>query len=303
MYLRRVMKKLSVLIFMFICDAAVMTAQTVIAKPDLSIPSLVAPGYFGPNAFPVPDMSDGTTSSELKVELYGDWFMSTKGYGLKEDLTLDVFAKATIPLFTDRVNLVLWMPVVEYYESGPVVNMSRRIPDPIWHIRGADSGDAYVSTDILVLDERKSGVGLVLRAALKSASGNSFSTARVYDAPGYFFDVAAGRNVFASEDGRTALRMAMSAGFLCWQTDNGRQNDAVMYGLSAALRTGPVKIRTDYGGYVGWEGYGDRPMTLKTRISYSLGNFSIDAMHQVGFVDWPFHQFRLGMTYSCHVLR
>ena len=98
---------------MFICDAAVMTAQTVIAKPDLSTPSLVAPGYFGPNAFPVPDMSDGSTSSEFKVELYGDWFMSTKGYGLTEDLTLDIFAKATIPLFTDRVNLVLWMPVVE----------------------------------------------------------------------------------------------------------------------------------------------------------------------------------------------
>ena len=297
------MRKLFAFILTFMAGASAIQAQTVIAKPDLGIPSLVAPGYFGPNAFPVPDMSDGTTSSKLKVELYGDWFSSTKGYGLKEDLTLDVFAKATVPLFTDRVNLVLWMPVVEYYESGPVVNMARRIQDPLWHIRGIDSGDAYVSTDILVFDERKSGIGVVLRAALKSASGNSFSTARVYDAPGYFFDVAAGRNMFASEDGRAVLRMAMSAGFLCWQTGNGRQNDAVMYGLIASLKTGQLNVRADYGGYVGWEGYGDRPMTLKTKVSYAMGDFSVDAMYQIGFMDWPFHQFRLGVTYSCPVLR
>lgn len=300
MYLRRVMKKLFTLV-MFLVTALALKAQTPIAKPDLSVPSLVAPAYFGPNAFPVPDMSDGTTSSSLKVELYGDGFMSTKGYSLKEDMTSDVFAKATIPLFTDRVNLVIWMPVVEYFESGPRVNRARRIPDPDRWISGIDSGDAYVSTDILVLDERKRSLGLVLRAALKSASGNSYGTARVYDSPGYFFDLAAGRNIYASADGTTAFRLAMSAGFLCWQTDNGRQNDAVMYGVSASFGTGPFKIRADYGGYVGWEGYGDCPMTLKTKLSYAIGRFSIDAMYQVGLVDWPFHQLRAGVTYSMNL--
>lgn len=297
------MKKLFAMLSLLTAFSLALTAQTVIEAPDLSIPSLVAPAYFGPNAFPVPDMSDGSTSSCLKLELYGDGFISNKGYSPKEDLTLDIFAKATIPLFTDRVNLVIWMPIVEYFESGPRVNLARRIQDPARWISGVDSGDAYVSTDILILDERKSQIGLVLRAALKSASGNSFGTARVYDCPGYFFDVSAGRNIYASQDDRTIFRMAMTAGFLCWQTDNGRQNDAVMYGLSASLKTGPVKVRADYGGYVGWEGYGDCPMTLKTKFSYALGSFSVDAMYQVGFVDWPFHQFRLGVTYSCPVLR
>lgn len=278
-------------------------AQTPILRPDLGTPSLVAPGYFGPNAFPVPDMLDGTTSSDLRVELYGDGFLCSMTSNPTDDVTFDVFAKATIPLFTDRVNLVVWMPVVEWFRSGPAVNALRRVQDPGRWISGVDSGDAYVSTDILILDERKRGCGLVLRAALKSASGNSFGTARVYDAPGYFFDVAVGRDIVKSSDGKTVLRTALSTGFLCWQTGNGRQNDAVMYGALASLKTGPFKAEVNYGGYVGWEGKGDRPMTLKTKLSWSIGRCSINAMYQAGFVDWPFHQVRLGVSYSVFDLK
>ena len=258
----------------------------------------MAPAYFGPNAFPVPDMLDGTTSSDLKVELYGDGFLCSMTSVPTDDLTLDLFAKATIPLFTERVNLVVWMPVVEWFRSGPEVNRLRRIQDPDRWITGIDSGDAYVSTDILVMDERKRGCGMVLRAALKSASGNSFGTARMYDAPGYFFDLSVGRNIKESADGKTVLRVALTAGFLCWQTGNGRQNDAVMYGALASLKTGPFKAEVNYGGYVGWEQKGDRPMTLKTKLAWSFGRCSLNAMYQVGFIDWPFHQIRLGATYS-----
>lgn len=291
------MRKIITLLFTLVAYSVSLVAQTEIEKPNFSVPSLVAPAYFGPNAFPVPDMTDGTVSPVFKVELYGDGFTSTKGYSLKEDLTMDIFAKATIPLFTNRVNLVIWMPIVEYYKSGPRVNAERRISNPNTWKSGIDTGDAYVSTDILLLEEDKNFIGMVLRTALKSASGNSFSTARVYDSPGYFFDVSVGRNVYASLNGKTTLRMAVSAGFLCWQTDNGRQNDAVMYGMCTTLSTGQVSLRADYGGYVGWEGYGDMPMTLKTKLSYAIRDFSVDVMYQVGFIHWPFHQLRFGATY------
>jgi hypothetical protein len=292
------MKRLYTCLIICLACASVIGAQTPVVKPDLGVPTLVAPAYFGPNAFPVPDMLDGRTSGDLKVELYGDGFLCSMTSVPSDDITLDLFAKATIPLFSDRVNLVIWMPVVEWFRSGPAVNMQRRIQDPDRWISGIDSGDAYVSTDIMILDERKAGCGIVLRAALKSASGNSFGTARVYDAPGYFFDIAAGRDIRVSADGKTVFRMALSAGFLCWQTANGRQNDAVMYGALASLKTGPFNAELNYGGYVGWEGKGDRPMTLKTKLSWSFGRCSLNAMYQVGFMDWPFHQIRLGATYS-----
>ena len=105
------------LLLFLLCGAA--HAQTPILQPDLGVPTLVAPAYFGPNAFPVPDMLDGSTSSSLKVELYGDAFLCSMTSQPTDDITLDLFAKATIPLFTDRVNLVIWMPVVEWFRSGP----------------------------------------------------------------------------------------------------------------------------------------------------------------------------------------
>lgn len=292
------LKRLLAFLTLTVSGALVTNAQTQIVKPDLSIPSLVAPAYFGPNAFPVPDMSDGTTSDKLKVELAADGFVCSATSSLSDDITADLFARLTVPLFTDRVNLVVWMPVVEWYRSGPQINALRRVQNPDRWITGFDSGDAYVSTDILVLDEKKRGCALVLRAALKSASGNSFGTARVYDAPGYFFDVSVGRNIYQSYDRKTVLRTALSTGFLCWQTADGRQNDAVMYGALFSLKTGQFSAEINYGGYVGWESKGDRPMTLKTKLSWSLGRFSINAMYQTGFVHWPFHQVRLGAAYE-----
>lgn len=251
-----------------------MRSQTPILPPDLGIPSLIAPAYFGPNAFPVPDMLDGAVSSDLSVELCYDTFLCTMTDDVTDDVTSDLFARLRVPLFSKSVNLVLWMPVVEWYVTTPEVNAMRRLPE------GAPL----------------SGFDLAVRAAMKTASGNSFSTARVYDAPGYFCDVAVGRDVWAFLNG--GLRLAASTGFLCWQTDNGRQNDAVMYGFKAAGSAGSFSADAAIGGYVGWEGVGDRPMTLKCNVFWSLDRFAFGLSYQAGLYDWPYHQLRAGVSYS-----
>ena len=87
-----------ILIALSIC--VISNAQTNIEQPNLGVPTKIAPAYFGPNAFPVPDMLDGRTSSELKLELYGDCFLGTTTGRVADDITGDLFAKLTIPLFT-----------------------------------------------------------------------------------------------------------------------------------------------------------------------------------------------------------
>ena len=79
------------LVFCFVCIANLLIAETLLEKPNLQIPSKIAPFYFGPNAFPVPDMLDSSTSDELKVELSGDYYV-----GFAKDWTADVFAKISI---------------------------------------------------------------------------------------------------------------------------------------------------------------------------------------------------------------
>lgn len=278
------------------CRAA---AQTDIVQPNLSVPTKIAPAYFGPNAFPVPDMLDGRTSSELKFELYGDCYLGTTTGNVADDVTGDLFAKLTIPLFTPKANLTVWMPIFEYFYTSEEVNALRRLPHN-GSLQGMDPGDVYVSADVRILSQERHHIDITARAALKTASANQYAKGRCYDAPGYFFDAAFGRGFQIGADHN--LRVALSCGFLCWQTDNGRQNDAVMYGAHLAYNYKHFTIDTTFGGYAGWEGDGDRPMTLKTSISYRLGDFSLRLMHQVGFMDWPYHQIRFGATYSFDML-
>lgn len=288
------MKRLNILVLVLLLASGLSSAQTSLRLSDLSIPSKIAPAYFGPNAFPVPQMSDGTTSARWKAELYSDHFFGTMS-DWRDDYTTSIFARLTIPLFSPRVNLVIGGPVYEFFHSGPSANAFRRLPyagDINYHT----PGDIYVSTDFQTLVQSRHGIDMTVRAALKSASGDRYEYARYYDSPGYFFDASFGREFLFSDS--MALRVALSGGFLCWQTDNGRQNDAVMYGALASFEAGPVVLTSQLGGYVGWEQDGDAPMTVRVDAEWRIGDFSVGLGWQMGLADWPFHQFRAGVGYS-----
>lgn len=278
---------------MLLCCTA--SAQTGIVAPDLGVPSQIAPAYFGPNAFPVPDMLDGRTSSNFVLELYGDCFLGTSTKRAADDITGDLFLKFTLPLFTHKVNLTAWMPIFEYFHTSAEVNELRRLPIK-GDLQGINSGDVYLSTDIRILNQEQHYIDITARAVMKTASAGGFAKARCYDAPGYFFDASFGRGF--NLGGVHNLRVALSGGFLCWQTDNGRQNDAVMYGALVAYENRRFKADICLGGYIGWEGQGDRPMTLKTSLTYNLSSLSLRLQHQVGFMDWPYHQIRVGVVYT-----
>ncbi len=262
---------------------------------------MVSPFYFGPNAFPVPDMMDGTTSGDLKIEAVGNRY-----WGFQGDRTADVSLRLSLPLFTDRANLTVWMPVVECWENTLERQRTCGLRDDAV-MRGAEAGDVYVSTDIRLLQSERHWVDASLRAAMKTASGNGFSTRRYYDCPGYFFDVSVAKPLFFPDSFFKEVRFAASAGFLCWQTDNGRQNDAVMYGAMLTLRSRNCSFKGTFGGYTGWENHasaypeinaGDCPMTLKADMILHCRHFDLMFRYQYGLRDWPFHHFGFGIAYD-----
>ena len=263
-------------------------AEVPIEKPDLSKPTGIAPAYFGPNALPVIDMSDGLTRRELSVELAGEGYI-----GFTKNNTVDIFARARVPLFTRWANLCIWMPVYGWYEQ--------------YDGKGSGAGDVYLSTEVQILhnewfktDKAKYIPQMTLRLGMKTASGEQFERRRHFDSPGYFFDVAIGQTIPIKH---VSLRLAGSAGFLCWQTDNARQNDAVMYGLQAQLRHEYCSVQATWGGYVGWERHGDAPMTIKVRAAGHVKGFEPYVQYQYGIKDYPFHQIRVGLAYHIEILK
>ena len=263
-------------------------AEVAIEKPKLSEPTGIAPAYFGPNALPIIDMSDGLVSRDLRAEL------ACEGYiGYENNNTVDIFARVYVPLFTRWANISVWMPVYGWYDQ--------------YDGKGSGAGDVYISTDIQILhnewfhsEKARYIPQMTLRLGMKTASGEQFERRRHYDCPAYFFDAAIGQTFTM---GPLALRVAGSAGFLCWQTDNGRQNDAVMYGLQANLRHEYVSLQATWGGYVGWERHGDAPMSIKARVAGHVKGFEPYVQYQYGIKDYPFHQIRIGLVYNVDILK
>ena len=261
-------------------------AQVPIVQPDLGAKTCVAPAFFGPNAFQVPEMNDGRTVGNFQAEVAGDYFKGNLVKGAMDN-TWDMFLKLRIPLFSDRVNLSLWAPLTEWYNTDRAVLDARRVA-PSVSGSGHEMGAAYVSVDILVLKESSARPSIVLRSVLRTAlEDKAFGKGRSYDCPGYFFDVTAGKNL-------------ASTGFLCWQTDNGRQNDAVMFGILGEYFNPCFTLGAQYGGYVGWEKCGDFPRTLRVRCDAGPQKWTVRpyVQYQHGFSDWPFDQLRVGITIS-----
>lgn len=265
-------------------------AQVLITQPDFRKATYIAPAWFGPNAFQVPEMNDGLTAGSFHAELAADYI---KGHLVEGalDNTWDLFLKFRIPLFSERVNLTLWAPVQEWYQTGREVLMARRA-DSSTSGYGHVTGAAFISVDILLLKETDKRPSFVLRSVLRTAlEDRAFEKARSFDCPGYFFDLTAGKSF-------GPVRFAVSSGFLCWQTDNGRQNDAFMFGVLGEYFNTWFALRAQYGGYVGWEKCGDFPRTLRLRLDGGPQAWSVRPffLYQHGFSDWPFDQLRAGVT-------
>lgn len=299
-----------ILFILLMCSVWVIAyAQTNLDNPDRSETTMISPYYFGPNAFPVPDMLDGTLQHDLRIELDGNHFFGTRG-----DQTTDLTLKVNIPVFTDRVNLTAWMPIVEWYRNSDESMVAYRLDkkaltDPKAR-KGCISGDVYITTDIQLFRQKRYLPDVILRAALRTASGNDFQYARNYDSPGYFFDATVAKSFALGAAKEHDLRVALSGGFLCWQTNNARQNDAIMYGLLVKWTYKRLMLEQTIRGYSGWEHATtnnkelahDRPVVLKTRASYHLGKWEALASYQYGMRDYPFHQLQLGVAYHINVL-
>lgn len=250
-----------------------------------------SPQYFGPNALPVPDMLDGTTSDRIYAELSYDIYKGFYG-----DLTQDINAMLKIPLFTPRVNLTVWMPVVEFFSNTEASLAHQSSAEK--KFKGYGFGNVYVTTDIHIFRQKKYIPDATLRIGLITASGDNEQYARYFDAPGYFFDVSVAKSVYFKDSFVRELRFVGNAGFLCWQVATSAQNDAYMYGLKAILDSEYFSVSFAWQGYTGWIDNGDKPMVLKADIRGNIGNFYPIFAYQYGLRDYPFHGFRIGLGYK-----
>ena len=216
--------------------------------------------------------------------------------GYHGDLTETVFAKLNIPLFSSRVNLSLWMPVVEFY-SSTAESLAWQDPQ-VRSLKGTAIGKLYISTDIQLLRQTRTRPDIVVRAAIVTASEDTEKYAGFYDAPGYFFDASIAKSLDLGEGFFRSLRFIANGGFLCWQTGNSMQNDAYMYGLKIRFDTRIADLSAAWQGYTGWQDNGDRPMVFRAEAVFNAGRLHPLLAFEHGIRDYPFNRFRIGLGYT-----
>lgn len=284
-----------VIIAAFLQTTSLMGQDNILPYNPEDSKTYISTAYFGPNAFPVPDMPKNTTGRlEMRVN-------ATGSFGTLGDRTVSADFSVRVPLWSERVNVCVWGQKHEWYWETEEVRRIRRVAESE-PLTGHVDGDFYFSVDMKVLTETKARPRVVLRAACKTASGGQYPRARYYDCPGYFFDVCAAKDFEVGKE--VSLTAALTAGFLCWQVDNGRQNDAVMYGAALGVRSPYVDFAVGYGGYTGWKDEGDRPMTLKLTVEILPSKMVLPYLqYEHGVRDWPFDQFKAGVRVSLDIFK
>ena len=104
---------------------------------------------------------------------------------------------------------------------------------------------------------------------MKSTTGKGLHSLRFTNAPGYAFDLLAGKNLLVGRP--VALRALGKVGFLAWQVGEGRQDDAVSFGaaLRATFASG-VSLSAELRGYAGWREH-DKPVVLGITAGFPRG--------------------------------
>jgi hypothetical protein len=257
-----------------------------------------SPAWFGPNANPVPEFTDATIPSKTNFSLMGDYYF---GFG---DKTINGYLKAEVPLLPERVSIKIWTSILEYYWVTQEVSEEREMVSG--DTSGKANGDIYVQTRILILNEKKYGVSVILNSTLKTASGTNFNERRYFDTPGYYFDLEVARSFHIQGSLINELRGVANLGAIFWETTNSRQNDAPLYGVKVIVGNPGWKLENSFSGYWGWmhthpdygKDYGDAPLVYTSKLIFLTRRVDYFAQYQYGIKDFPYHQVRLGMTFS-----
>lgn len=248
-----------------------------------------SPAYFGPNALPVPEIRNGLIQKRINLETMSDMHLS------RGDNTFNFFLKLDVPLFNGRVAIEAFGVPFEVYEMDTITRDERAARDRDG--KGTAVGDLYLSTKIQLLRDHKQWPDLMLGITLRTASGNSLGDARFTDAPGYYFDLSAGKSYAIGST--FFIRPYGMVGFYVWQTNDDLhfQNDAILYGLGASLYNKTVEFNFKYGGYKGYLNNGDAPMVFRANANYKWPKTHLKLSFQQGLQDFKYSTISLGAVF------
>ncbi|OAV63751.1 hypothetical protein Barb6XT_03059 [Bacteroidales bacterium Barb6XT] len=252
-----------------------------------------SPRYFGPNAFPMPDLHGGRVGSRIEAEVRGEYHYYTG------DRTSNLSGRFFYPFVKGRAGAEISFIYKENYTLTPETRDERHAADTQSPV--AYEGDIVISSFFQLLEGHRALPDAVVRFSLKTASGDRLCDARFTDAAAYWIDLAFGKDLVKSA-GNNFLRIQAMLGFYCWMTNDvaHRQNDAALFGGGLTGRYRRFTLSSDLSGIYGYENNGDRPLIFRNKLAFETRNNILSACYHHGMKDRLYDTYSLSYTRCFH---
>lgn len=265
---------------------------------------IFSPYYFGPNALNVPFMEKGKVGDRGEFSTYGDLWFS------KGDRTQDVGSHLYLPVVSGLIALEAWGVDAEHYAIDTDRAIERRVRHE--HAGGMTVGDIYFGA-VLALVRNRKGPDVAFRFVLRTASGGALYDARYTDAPGYYFDLSAGKDFRLGTNKKNYFRVYGMLGFYSWQMNLNlyRQDDAVLFGVGGDFHLNHHVFTAGIAGYWGYLGktemvivnplkpvpYRDQPVVWRISWMVHRDRWKLGLQLQGGIHDYLYSKVQGRVTY------
>ncbi len=251
-----------------------------------------SPGYFGPNALPIPSLPQGVLPNQIEVE------SQIKQQVQKGERTLDGSYRLFWPFSNGRVGVEVLHIYAERYMTDTILRDERAAR--FRNVEGFATGDLNFSTYISLL-QNSQWPDILLRVNLRIASGSDIENARYTDLPGYHFDLSFGKNIFNTDHWN--IRSYGMGGLYVWQITRNIQNDAILWGIGTSISYKNYGVQFEASGYHGYLNIGDRPAQLRLTGDFAINKFEYKFCITKGIKDIHYYTFALGVQYSFNPLK
>lgn len=247
---------------------------------------IYSPGFMGPNALPIPSMGNGDVDSINYMSVSGTFFFS------KADNTQNLKIFGNYCLVKDFISFDASYIPVEWFNVSSEEKDRRHIYWKNYHDSKA-AGDVFFNMNLRLLKKWDKHVKLCLRVGYRFPTSGDLGSARYTNAPGYFFDISAGKPI--SSDNR--WKLTGIGGIYVWQLNNFGQNDAFLFGVGIENTSGKWFWQLNGRGYAGWKGNGDSPFVISSSLRNIQKKIACFITVQQGLFDFKYSSFETGIKY------
>jgi hypothetical protein len=256
---------------------------------DKTLLLVYAPRYFGPNAFPIPELRSGKAPSHAEVEVRGEYHAYTG------DKTRNLYLRALIPAVKGRAGIEVRFVALEQYRMTPEVRDERHAAELESPPNESGSGDVVISAFYQLLQSDR-WIDAMCCLNLKTASGGRLCDARFTDAATYWIDITLGKDILKSRDRMYRLRVQAMSGFYCWMTNDmvHRQNDAILYGAGITATLRRLTLSSDLSGFSGYKHNGDQPLLWRNSLQLEYRRNVLSLRYTHGMKDSLYDTYSIG---------